>query len=55
MEAKELNKDNPQKMKELENYMRELANDVTGMIHDASPEEKNMLKSKMQELLTKIN
>ena len=55
MEAKELHKDNPQKMKELENYMRELANDVTGMIHDASPEEKNMLKSKMQELLTKIN
>ena len=55
MEAKELHKDNPQKMKELENYMRELANDVTGMIHDASQEEKNMMKSKMQELLTKIN
>ena len=54
MESKEMNKDKGEKMKELENYMKELSTDVTEMIGDASPEEKNMLKSKMQTLLQKI-
>ena len=54
MESKEMNKDKGEKMKELENYMKELSTDVTEMIADASPEEKNMLKNKMQVLMQKI-
>lgn len=54
MEAKEEGKDKAEKMKELENYMKELSTDVTEMISDASPEEKSMLKQKMQVLMTKI-
>ena len=54
MEAKEMGKEKGEKMKELENYMKELSSDVTEMISDASPEEKAMLKSKMQTLLQKI-
>ena len=54
METKEMGKDKQEKMKELENYMKELSSDVTEMISDASPEEKSMLKTKMQTLLTKI-
>ena len=54
MEAKEEGKDKAEKMKELENYMKELSSDVTEMISDASPEEKSMLKQKMQVLMTKI-
>lgn len=42
------------KVKELENYMKELSTDITEMIEDASPEEKTMLKTKMQNLITKI-
>jgi hypothetical protein len=54
MEAKEMGKDKGEKMKELEDYMKELSTDVTEMISDASPEEKSMLKQKMQVLMTKI-
>jgi hypothetical protein len=54
MEAKEMGKEKGEKMKELEKYMKELSEDVTEMIGDASPEEKAMLKSKMQTLLQKI-
>ena len=54
MEAKEKGADKQQKMKELEDYMKELSTDVTEMIGDASPEEKAMLKNKMQVLMQKI-
>ena len=54
MEAKEQGKDKGEKMKELENYMKELSSDVTEMISDASPEEKSMLKQKMQVLMQKL-
>lgn len=59
MESKEMHKGNSpeekkEKMKELEHYMQELGTDLTEMISDASPEEKNMLKAKMQTLITKI-
>lgn len=54
MEAKEKGADKQQKMKELEDYMKELSSDVTEMIGDASPEEKAMLKNKMQILMQKI-
>ena len=59
MESKEMNKDNSpeskqHKMKELENYMKDLSEDVTEMIGDMSQEEKTMLKNKMQVLMQKI-
>lgn len=59
MEAKEMHRGNSpeekkEKMKELEKYMQELGTDITEMITDASPEEKNMLKAKLQTLMTKI-
>lgn len=54
MEAKEQGKDKQTKMRELEEYMKELSTDVTEMIGDASPEEKAMLKNKMQVLMQKI-
>ncbi len=59
METKEMNKGNSpeekqRKMKELESYMKELSEDVTEMISDATPEEKSLLKQKMQVLMQKI-
>lgn len=59
METKEMHKDNtPEskqaKMKDLEKYMSELSGDVTEMIADASPEERNLLKQKLQVLVQKI-
>ena len=58
-ESKEMHKDNSpeskqHKMKELENYMKELSTDVTNMIVDMSPEEKALMKQKMQVLMQKI-
>lgn len=54
MESKEQGKDKQEKMKNLEEYMRELGSDVSEMIEGASPEEKTMLKNKMQVLMQKI-
>ena len=58
-DSKELHRSNtPEdkqaKMKELENYTKELAEDVTAMVADMSQEEKNLLKTKMQTLMAKI-
>lgn len=46
--------DKQAKMRELENYMNELATDITEMIADASQEEKTMLKTKLINLSNKI-
>lgn len=58
MEAKETKDNSPEskqaKMRELEKYMNELSSDVTEMISDASQEERNMLKNKLQNLQSKI-
>lgn len=54
MESKELHKGKEVQMKELEKYMHELSSDVTEMIQDASPEEKQMLRAKITELAGKI-
>lgn len=54
IESKEMGKDKGEKMKSLEEYMKELSSDVTEMISDASAEEKAMLKNKMQVLMQKI-
>lgn len=54
MEAKEMGKEKSEKMRELESYTKELAEDVTEMVQGMSPEEKALLKNKMQTLMTKI-
>lgn len=54
MESKEQGRDKQEKMKELERYTKELSEDVTEMIGDASPEEKSMLKQKLSALVQKI-
>jgi len=43
MESKEMHQDKAKQMKELEKYMKELTDDITDMIKDASPEEKQLL------------
>lgn len=53
MEGKGM-KDKTHQMKELESYMQELSTDLTEMIQDASPEEKQMLQQKISALATKI-
>ena len=42
------------KMKDLEMYLKELSEDVTQLIADATPEERSMVKNKMQVLTQKI-
>lgn len=54
MESKEMHKDKHVLMNELEKYMQELSMDITEMIEDASPEEKQMLKQKLEKLNDKI-
>lgn len=54
MESKEMHQDKSYQMKKLENYMKELSSDITKMIADASPEEKQLLKQKMTTLMSKI-
>lgn len=54
MESKEMGKDKSEKMHELETYMKDLSEDVTEMIGGMSPEEKALMKNKMQTLMTKI-
>ena len=58
-ETKSMHKDNSpeskqMKMKSLEDYMKSLAEDVTDMVNDMSPEEKSLMKQKMQVLMQKI-
>jgi len=53
MEGKGM-KDKTHQMKELEAYMQELTQDMTEMIADATPEEKQMLQQKISTLATKI-
>ena len=43
MEAKELHMDRDTQMKDLEEYMQELTNDLMEMIKESTPEEKTML------------
>ena len=54
MEAKEQGKDKGEKMKSLEEYTKGLAEDVTEMVSDMSPEEKNLLRTKLQTLAQKV-
>lgn len=59
MESKELHKSNTpedkqHKMHDLEEYAKELTDDVVEMISDMSAEEKNLLRTKLQTLVQKI-
>lgn len=59
LETKDMHKgntpaDKQAKMAELEKYTKELAEDVTEMISDATPEERTMIRTKLQALAQKI-
>ena len=54
MEAKEMKHDKAKQMKDLENYVQELSNDIVEMVAEASPEERQMLHQKIWLLATKI-
>lgn len=59
MESKELHKantpeDKQTKMRNLEEYAKELTEDIVEMISDMTAEEKNLLRTKMQTLTQKI-
>ena len=54
MEGKMNRRDKTQQMKELEEYVQDLGQDITEMIQDASPEEKQLLQQKISMLATKI-
>lgn len=53
MESKATHQDD-RAMNDLENYMRDLNQDIMEMINQASPEEKEILKKKMNVLATKL-
>lgn len=58
-ETKEMHKantpeDKEYKMKSLDSYTKELASDITGMVADMSAEEKNLLRTKLSTLVSKI-
>ena len=59
METKEMNKDNSpeskqKRMKDLEAYTKELTEDVVEMVENASPEERALLRQKLQVLTQKV-
>lgn len=55
MESKEMHLGKEKQLKDLEKYLQELSSDITEMIEDASPEEKQMLQKKIAVLATKVN
>ena len=54
LEAKEMHHGKEVQMKELENYMQELTEDVVEMIKDSSPEEKQLMQKKIATLAEKV-
>lgn len=54
MERKMHGGDKSAQMQELEKYMQELSHDLTEMIDDASPEEKQIIQKKLSVLAAKI-
>ena len=53
-EKKTMGADKSEKMKGLEEYMKELSTDVSSMLTDMTPEEKTLMKQKMSVLMSKI-
>ena len=54
MESKAMNHEQPKKLQELDEYMKELTSDITEMIAGATPEEKTLLQRKMNTLVKKL-
>ena len=54
LETREMHKGKDKQMKELENYMYELTEDIMDMINEATPEEKQMLSQKLSTLADKV-
>ncbi len=55
MEARDMKRDKATQLRELEKYIQELSQDITDMIVDASPEEKQYLEKKITALASKIS
>lgn len=54
MESKEMGKDKLGSIQDLDHYMKELSEDITEMIENASPEEKQLLQKKLNMLAQKV-
>lgn len=54
MESKEMHQDKAIQTKELEKYLKELSEDITEMVADATPDEKAILHQKLNTLASKI-
>lgn len=54
IEAKEMHHGKEAQLRELEAYMQELAGDMTEMMQDASPEEKQLLQKKLTGLVDRL-
>lgn len=54
MESKEMQKDKNTQIQELDKYMKELSEDITEMIREATPEERTMLQQKLTTLAAKV-
>lgn len=54
MESKEMGRDKLSNIQDLEHYMSELSEDITEMIENSSPEEKQLLHKKLNMLAQKI-
>ncbi len=54
MESKEMHQDKNKQLKELEQYMNELSQDIYEMIEDAEPEQKAILSQKLNNLASKV-
>ena len=54
MEGKSNGADDQKSMKDLEHYMKDLADDMTEMINKSTPEEKQVLSNKLSQLAAKV-
>lgn len=54
METKELHPDKNKQKEQLEDYVKELSWDITEMLHDASPEDKQLIKTRLTEICNKL-
>ena len=54
MEARDMKKDKATQLRELERYMTELSQDITDMIAEASPEERQYMEKKIAALASKV-
>lgn len=54
MEGKNAGADDQKSMKDLDHYIKDLGEDLTEMINKATPEEKQVLSSKLAQLSTKV-